>query len=304
MKNKKLTVSVGTSAYNEEQNIANMLRSVISQKEKTIKIAEIIVISDGSKDNTVALAKSVKDNRIKIIDDGRRMGKAARVGELLKRFSGDVLVVLDSDMIMKGKKTIENMVKKFIEDRKTALVCGNAQPIPARSFLESAINNYIYARNYFYKQFNFGNTAYSAHGFLAYSKAFAQTLTIPSGVLNDDAYSYFMCMSKGYKHYFAKNAVVMYRSPSSIKDHIHQSIRHLAGGDQLCEYFGKEVVDMGFYVPKEINLRLLIYQSVKNPLGYAFVKLLNFYCKLRSKALYRKLDIRWATIKSSKMSIL
>ena len=47
MKNKKLlNISVGAAAYNEEQNIVNMLKSVVSQKEKTVKIVEIIVISE------------------------------------------------------------------------------------------------------------------------------------------------------------------------------------------------------------------------------------------------------------------
>ena len=302
--NKLLTVSIGTSAYNEVNNIKSMLLSVIGQKEEKVKIEEVIVISDGSTDSTAKVAESVKDNRIKIIDDGKRMGKATRINLLLKMFRGDVLVIVDSDMLLKNKIAIENMTKKFIEDKTTALVCGNAQPVSARNFLESTINNYIFARNSLDKKFSFGDTAYSAHGLLAYSKTFARTLSIPKKIINDDTFSYFMCLSKGFKYYFAKNGVVLYRSPSSIKDHIYQSIRHLAGGFQLYDYFGKEVVDKGFYVPGKIKLKLLLYQLKRNPLGYVFLKILNLYCAFRSKNLSKNFDIRWDEIRSSKRPIL
>ena len=119
---KKISVSIGTSAYNEENNIKHMLLSVIAQKENIFRIKEIIVISDGSTDGTVKKVKSMKDKRIKVINDGRRLGQPARVNQLLKSFSADVLVLIDSDMVMKDKNTLENMVKKFIQDKTTTLI--------------------------------------------------------------------------------------------------------------------------------------------------------------------------------------
>src|SRR3989344_5220459 len=108
MKNKnRLTVSIGTAAYNEEQNIKHMLASVLSQKEKNIKIKEILVVSDGSTDNTVAYAKTFKDKRIKILDDHKRLGKTPRVNQLLKLFKSDILVVLDADCIVGNSRAIE-----------------------------------------------------------------------------------------------------------------------------------------------------------------------------------------------------
>ena len=301
---KKITVSIGTSAYNEERNIINMLLSVIAQKENIFRIKEIIVISDGSTDGTVKKVKSMKDKRIKVINDGRRLGQPARVNQLLKSFSADVLVLIDSDMVMKDKNTLENMVKKFIQDKTTALVCGETEPLPARTFLESAINKYRYARKSLEKEFCFGNTAYCAHAFLAFSKKFARSLHLPKGILNGDAFSYFTSVSRGLTHYFAKDAVALYRSPSSIKDHINQSTRHLAGGIQLYDYFGKEFIDAGFAVPKKIMRKLLFYQLRKNPLGYIFLKILNLYCDYKSRKARNTLNTKWITITSSKMSIL
>ena len=307
MKNKKLlTVTVGTSAYNEEQNILNLLKSIISQKENTIKIVEIIVISDGSKDRTVEIARSFKDRRINVIDSRQRLGQPSRIGQLLKMFKGDVFVLIDSDMVAKDTMTIERLASKFGKNKKIGLVCGETLPIKGKTFIEKAINNYRYARAYLEKKgiYSFGKTAYCAHAFLAYSKEFANSLEIPRRIINPDAYSYFKCITSDFIQMYERKAVALYRSPQIIRDHIHQSSRHLAGGIQLCDYFGKEVVDKGFYIPTKINLKILIYQLVKNPFGYIFLKMLNIYCGLRGRTLYRKLDIRWTTIKSSKMSIL
>jgi cellulose synthase/poly-beta-1,6-N-acetylglucosamine synthase-like glycosyltransferase len=300
MKDKnKLTISVGTAAFNEEQNIVNMLKTVVSQKEKTIKIVEIIVVSDGSNDRTIELAKSIKDNRIKVLDDGKRLGQPSRIGQLLKVFKGDVLVLIDSDMILRGEKALEKMVSKFQKDRKLALVCGDTLPLPARTFLESAINNYIYARRSLRNGFGFGSTAYCAHAFLAYSKKFGKSLNIPKDVLNADAFSYFSCRTNGYKVYFAEEAIALYRSPASIKDYINQATRHIAGGLQLYKYFGQKTVDAGFALPKNVLTKLMVLQLKKNPAGYVVLKILNFYCRYKSRK-NSNFDPKWATIKSSK----
>ena len=57
---KKLRISIGIPAYNEGGNIARLLRSVLGQKKREL-IDEIIVISDGSSDNTVSEVKTFND---------------------------------------------------------------------------------------------------------------------------------------------------------------------------------------------------------------------------------------------------
>ena len=307
MKNrKKIAVSVGTSAFNEANNIKNMLVSVLAQKEKNFVLKEILVVSDGSSDNTVAIAQSIKDKRIKIFNDRKRFGQPSRIAQMLKTFKGDVFILIDSDMVMKNNLTIEKMVSKFRSDAETALVCGETYPLTPRTFLEKAINNYRYARTYLEHKniFDFGKTAYSAHAFLAYSKKFARGLSIPHNVLNPDAFSYFACITNGYKQHYENRAVALYSSPQNLKDHINQSIRHLAGGVQLYDYFGKKSVDAGFTVPSKIMIKIMLYQLRKNPLGYIFLKILNLYCGYKSRKGSKNLDIKWTTITSSKMSVL
>ena len=65
MKNKKPTVTVALSAYNEEKNIKSFLESVLSQREESYVLKEIWVYSDVSTDKTVEIAKSIKSTKIK-----------------------------------------------------------------------------------------------------------------------------------------------------------------------------------------------------------------------------------------------
>ena len=62
-------VSVIVAAYNEEKYILECIDSIINQTYKNI---EIIVIDDGSTDNTLHLLKSYNDNRLEIVTHKNR----------------------------------------------------------------------------------------------------------------------------------------------------------------------------------------------------------------------------------------
>lgn len=58
-------VSIIMPAYNAEKYIADAIKSVLAQ---TYTNFELIIVNDGSKDKTLEIIKSFKDERIKIID--------------------------------------------------------------------------------------------------------------------------------------------------------------------------------------------------------------------------------------------
>lgn len=304
MKNKRLTVSIGTLAYNEEACIEYMLESVCRQREKNITIREILVISDGSTDRTTEIAKTFKDRRIKIFQDNRRLGKTVRLNQLFIKFHGDLLIVIDADCILADDSTIEKLASRFEKNRKVGMVACQAKPLPGENFLENSVNNFINALSDSAYLLDTENLAYFARAVVGYSRKFAKSLKSPAEVINGDTYSFLMCKSKGLRFIFAEDAIAWYRSPQTIKDYTNQAIRHLAGGVQLHKYFGKETVDTGFKLPKMALIRILLYQLLRNPIGYIFLKTLNIYCHYKSKKLAGKLDIKWATIPTSKKLVL
>lgn len=300
METNKIPISIATSAYNEERNIKQMLESVCRQQGASFTIKEILVISDGSIDKTVMMAKSVKNNNIKIFNDEQRKGKPARIAELLEKFTGDYLVLLDADLVVNDSDVIEKLMAKFFSDRKLGLVAAHLHPLPPKTFIEAAINNYRYAREALEKEYSFNNSVYGAHGCLVYSRKFGKSLKMPSDIINDDTYSYFSCIAQGYKFAHVKDAIILYRSPQTIKDYISQATRHLAGALQNQKRFGESVVIKWRKVPLTVNIKLILYQLLKNPAGYITLKLITLYCIYKSRRLAGKITTQWQHITSSK----
>jgi glycosyltransferase involved in cell wall biosynthesis len=97
-------VSVIIPTYNRARLIAEAIRSVLDQ---TYQDFEIIVIDDGSTDNTREVVGSFKDPRIKYIYQENRGVCIAR-NNGIKNSNGDYIIFLDSDdMLLKNAITIE-----------------------------------------------------------------------------------------------------------------------------------------------------------------------------------------------------
>ncbi|HEY3854625.1 MAG TPA: glycosyltransferase family 2 protein [Verrucomicrobiae bacterium] len=86
-------VSVIIPAYNAEKWIATSIESVLAQTYKQI---EMVVIDDGSRDNTAAIVQKINNPRIKLIRQENR-GNAAAMNRGAKESRGFYLKILDSD---------------------------------------------------------------------------------------------------------------------------------------------------------------------------------------------------------------
>lgn len=299
--NNKLTVSIASTAFNEEKNIKSFLDSVCSQTENMINIKEIIVISDASTDATAKVLKSYKDSRLKTIIGQKRLGKPSRLNQLLKVFKGNVLVVFDSDVILKDDNVVEKLVSRFRGDKKLGLASGNPQPLPAQTFLESAVNTYLYARNQLKKTFDFQNNCLAAHGrIIAFSRDFAESILFPSDILGDDAYSFLSCQTFGFKFYYHDKAIVWYRSPQNIKEYTNQASRYFIGAHQLYQYFDPVLIKTSYKIPTVVKVKILLLQLLKNPLGYAFLKIINLYTIVKTRPFLEQINVKWTPVTSSK----
>jgi glycosyltransferase involved in cell wall biosynthesis len=95
MENEPL-ISVLMTAYNREQYIAEAIESVINS---TYQNWELIIVDDGSKDNTVAIAKSYaeKDPRIKFYQNEVNLGDYPNRNKAASYANGEYLMHCDSD---------------------------------------------------------------------------------------------------------------------------------------------------------------------------------------------------------------
>lgn len=93
-KNKQtVLVSIIIPLYNKEQSIFNTIQSVLSQSYKNI---ELIVIDDGSTDESVKVVSSIEDTRITLIRQTNH-GVAYTRNRGVKESKGDYVLFLDAD---------------------------------------------------------------------------------------------------------------------------------------------------------------------------------------------------------------
>ena len=112
------SLSVIIPAYNEAARLGKTLRAVVDYLRQSLPDAEVIVVDDGSSDQTAALAREVfnesPDLRTAVISYKSNLGKgrAVRLGLLAAR--GDVALFSDADLstpISEAPKLIEPIVK-------------------------------------------------------------------------------------------------------------------------------------------------------------------------------------------------
>lgn len=82
--------------YNAGEYLVEAVDSIIAQ---TYTNWELYVIDDGSTDNAIDIIKLIKDERIKIIEDGLNKGLAARLNQAIDLAKGQYFARMDQDDI-------------------------------------------------------------------------------------------------------------------------------------------------------------------------------------------------------------
>lgn len=86
-------ISVVIPLYNKEKQIANTLQTVFKQ---TFQDFEIVIVNDGSNDNSVAEVEKVQDSRIRIIHQ-QNAGVASARNKGIEESKYDLIAFLDAD---------------------------------------------------------------------------------------------------------------------------------------------------------------------------------------------------------------
>lgn len=115
-------VSVLIPAYNEEKGIESLLRTLF---EQTYKNMEIVVINDGSTDNTRSILEPyANQGKIRLLNFGPpNLGKYAALNAGIKIAKGDIIVVVDADGLLE-RDAVANMLVPFA-DPNVMSVSGN-----------------------------------------------------------------------------------------------------------------------------------------------------------------------------------
>lgn len=89
-----MLITIGIPFYNCEAFLAAAIKSVIAQ---TYENWELILVDDGSNDNSLSVAKSFTDPRIRLISDGKNKKLSARLNQIISEAKGEYIARMDAD---------------------------------------------------------------------------------------------------------------------------------------------------------------------------------------------------------------
>ena len=121
----KMRLSVVVPAYNEEARIGKSIREIQDFCRKNCDSFEIIIVNDGSEDNTEKIAGRYVGKNIRLLKNPRNMGKGGAVKKGVMAAKEPFILVTDCDLsilLTEARKLFEQFNKGYdivIASRKT-----------------------------------------------------------------------------------------------------------------------------------------------------------------------------------------
>lgn len=105
--------SVVIPLYNKAECVKQTIDTVLAQ---TVRDFEIVIVDDGSKDESAAVVKSINDNRIRLIQQ-KNQGVSVARNTGISNAQGEIVAFLDADDLWMPEflETVEKLFEKFPE---------------------------------------------------------------------------------------------------------------------------------------------------------------------------------------------
>jgi len=260
-----MLVSVIIPTYNSAKYISRAVESVLNQ---TYQDFEIIIIDDGSTDNTGEIVQSIKDDRITYIKQ-ENAGPAAARNKGLEIAKGEYIAFLDADDMWKANK-LETQIKCFSQNDKLCLAFSAMDLVNEDLEIIRVKRHRKYTNNELLKQLltNYPDTV-----------PMPSTVMIKKSYLNEVGYFYpelftgedfdlwLRLILKGDFEYIDESLTVSYKPESSITSSIDYTITEKCHEKVLDRFFSQENLDK-----KILKLKNAAYSFI-----YYDISRLHFY---------------------------
>ncbi len=292
------TLSVVVPAFNESANIIKLLNSILEQNDEGYDFEKLFVVSDGSRDNTANLVRSIIDKRIVLIEHTEQKGKSIRLKEIFELNASDILVQFDADVKLDSNNLLSLTAQAF-ESSSPDLLSFNVAPVKPTTFVEKIAH---FSISYWRDALDLLGDKALLHRSIgagrAFSKNFAKKLDIPpDATVGEDVFTYLFARKYGFKIEYAPQIKVWYRPPTNIKDYVKQMRRFLNTPAMLGHYFGPTAFNEENHMNSAVRLKAYLRNVLKySPIIVGGHLILQLYAK------YSKFDDRGGVGWDSAMS--
>lgn len=216
---------------NEARAIVRRVTELLDHMDRMPRCDELIVVSDGSSDDTVTLLDGFSDSRLRTIILPSNVGKAAAVSKAADVARNEILVFADVRQRWEPE-TLSHLLSHFA----TPKVGG----VSGELVLESGVGG-AQPVGLYWKYEKWIRRAESAlHSTVGVSGCVAAVRKalfkpIPSGTILDDVYWPMNVVMQGYRVLHDERAVAVDRLPEQVEAEFRRKVRTLSGNFQLLQ---------------------------------------------------------------------
>ncbi|NKB87474.1 MAG: glycosyltransferase [Acidobacteria bacterium] len=223
------TISLIIAAYNEAAVIAGKLENSLALDYPADRL-QIVVVSDGSTDETAAIAASFAGRGVVALHDPPRNGKSAALNRGVDAATGEIVVFSDANNDFSAT-ALRALAAHFVDPqlggacgRKSITAAGDRQASEGDSLYwryESAIKKW---------ESDLGIMTTADGEIFAVRRELWQP--IPPEVINDDAEITFTMVNAGYRIVYEPDAVSSELASAQLEEDFRVKVRMIAGGFQ------------------------------------------------------------------------
>jgi cellulose synthase/poly-beta-1,6-N-acetylglucosamine synthase-like glycosyltransferase len=226
------TVTLIVPAYNEAAAIAEKIENSLALDWPAL---EIVVVSDGSTDDTTEIAARYVGRGIRLLVQPERRGKAEALNRAVETAGGEILVLSDAHTFY-APDAITKLVRNFadpevgcVTGRKFVRSPGPGRPLSAVGRSESAYWRYESRIKVWESRLD------STMGTMGAMLALRRPLysPIPAGIINDDVFLPLMVLRRGKRVIYEPEAVCWEPPTASSGEDVKRRKRMTAGRYQL-----------------------------------------------------------------------
>tara|TARA_Y100000310_G_scaffold289197_1_gene315424 strand:+ start:2595 stop:3833 length:1239 start_codon:yes stop_codon:yes gene_type:complete len=258
-------VTVLIAGYNEEKTIADTVKHVFDSDYQAIK--EVIIINDGSTDNTKNIVKKLIKTypKLKLINNKKNIGKSESLNRGIAVAKGQLIAVIDADSYPE-KESIRKLVG-FFNDPKVGAATSAVFIRNKQTFLAKIQQIEYIVLAWTRKLLDFIDAVYVTNGPLSmYRKSGLKKVGgFDPNTVTEDIDVTWNLMKHGYKTKMCLSAFVTTTAPSKFKQWWRQRERWGIGGIQAIFKYKKTFMKkgmLGFFVIPFVSLSIILSVGV------------------------------------------
>jgi cellulose synthase/poly-beta-1,6-N-acetylglucosamine synthase-like glycosyltransferase len=227
-------VSIIIAAYNEERVIEEKIRNTLAIEYPEDRL-EVVIVTDGSTDATVAIAESHAGEGVRVLHEPGRKGKTAALNRAGTQCRGEILFFSDANTHYRPD-VVRQLVRSFA-DPMVGGVSGR------KIILEHADRAATRGETGYWGYESFLKTCESRIGSIvtADGEIFAVRASLfepmPPEIVHDDMYLTLRLVQGGHRVVYDADALSAEHASKNLWDEFHLKVRYASAGFQIVARF-------------------------------------------------------------------